>query len=382
MKTLTFLFIPVSSIDGIGEYSRSLLIANHLKKSYPTASIYFLLNRHVNYIDSCPHQVILTNGSATKDSPQVLKSLKELSPDFVLFDASGRAKHFKAAKKLGATVAFISQHAKKRARGLQFNRLPYIDFHWVVQPDFAIKPLGLVEKLKLSLLSVTPPVNIGAVFDTPCEEQLALIKAEYQLTSPFVLFNAGSGGFKAPKNNVQTNNAQIDVIDTNKKHNLATDDYCIDVMYRAACRLYEQTGQQSAVVFGLNYPNALPKHDHVICIRSLAHQDFIALLMLAKTRVISAGDTLLQCIALKLPSISVAVTKDQPKRLKTCNKLGVTTQSTLSEQALVDAITNALTKESNAAVLDKLCKSSNLADLGLTKVINDISKAMNKREGI
>ena len=37
----------------------------------------------------------------------------------------------KAARSVGAIVVFISQHAKKRAKGLKLNRAGLIDTHWV-----------------------------------------------------------------------------------------------------------------------------------------------------------------------------------------------------------------------------------------------------------
>ena len=110
MSIKTLLFIPVSSLQGVGEYTRSLIIAKAVIKKWPDFKIYFVLNKHLPIIDSCPFEVLTTEDSATKDSNSVDEIIESVQPDLVLFDAAGRAANFQKAKAVGAKVTFISQH--------------------------------------------------------------------------------------------------------------------------------------------------------------------------------------------------------------------------------------------------------------------------------
>jgi hypothetical protein len=319
MQNPKFLFIPVSSTEGIGEYTRSLIIALQVKALWPQAEITFVLNKDVKYLANCPFNVVTSNGSPTKDNKTVIDTLCRLKPDLVLFDASGRASQFRKAKALGANVCFISQHKKKRRRGLKLNRLTSIDIHWVAQTDYSIEPLGKLQRRKLKLFSQQAPSNIGTVFAPIKDDAIDDLMQKYQLASHFFVFNAGSGGHKP------------------------NGEYSVELLYRAAVRFSEETGIASVVVCGANYPNILPTdmdkntdvNALVTCIASLSNDEFIRLLINAKGRVISAGDTLLQCIELSLPSVAVSVSRDQPERLKICVDNHLVLSAPLNEQDIV-----------------------------------------------
>jgi len=291
------LFIPVSSPSGIGEYARSMIIAKALLDCWPKCEIHFILNNKVNYLADCPYHVHTCQGSATKDSATVNKVITTLQPDLVIFDAAGRAKQFKQAKQVGAKVVFISQHSKKRARGLKLNRLFYTDMHWVVQPDFCIQELSWWQQAKLAVFSKVIPKNIGPVFDLPSTETQTKILTQFDLEEQsFFLFNAGSGGHQV-------------------SGTLAADTY-----YQAAQLFHQQTKVKVIMVFGSNYPKSLPsKSSGVICLSNIDNESYMALLIAAQGRVISAGDTLLQAISLHKPCVAAAVSSDQPARLKRCN---------------------------------------------------------------
>ena len=110
--------MPVSSRSGIGEYMRSLTIAEALTKRWPGKfQITFLINRHVDYAKHCPFDTVLLDNSATKDSKLVLAALARLKPALTIFDCAGRAPQIQLAKKLGSAVIYFSQHKRKRARG-------------------------------------------------------------------------------------------------------------------------------------------------------------------------------------------------------------------------------------------------------------------------
>ncbi|MDZ7904024.1 MAG: hypothetical protein U5L01_16500 [Rheinheimera sp.] len=164
------LFIPVSSPQGIGEYMRSLVIAQALQAEHPQLDIQFVLNKHAPTAASCPFPTHLLNNSATKEKAAVNQILEQFKPDLVIFDCSGRASQAQMAKRLGAKVIFISQHKKKRAKGFALRRLAALDAHWITQFKFVDGELTAFERFKLRLLNKPAPLFIGPVFALPSAE--------------------------------------------------------------------------------------------------------------------------------------------------------------------------------------------------------------------
>ncbi len=296
-KTINILFIPVSSTSGIGEYTRSLIIANELINQFPFLNISFLLNKYAACSKICPFETHLCDGSATKDNGAVKRTLKHIKPALVIFDCAGRADHFKLAKELGAKVVFISQHEKKRRRGLGLRRLLNTDIHWVAQSKIAIKPINLLTKLKLNFFGKQEPKLIGSVFKLINKVKRERLLEDYQLNKGgYIVFNAGSGG-----------------------HKLGSD-YASDIYFQSAQQIAEKCKLKCIMVFGNNYPKELPLSNSVTCVRSMHNEQFMALMLVAKVVVISGGDTLLQAVELNLDCVVSAVSKDQPDRIKQCSE--------------------------------------------------------------
>ena len=366
MNNARLLFIPVSSISGIGEYNRSLIIAKAIKEKWPNCEIHFILNADVPYFSSCPFAVHPCQGSATKDTKSVNRFIEEIKPNLVIFDASGRAQQFKKAKEVGAKVAFISQHKKKRSRGLKLNRLLNTDIHWVVQPDYCIEPLSWFQKTKLALFNRPSPKNVGAVYSVISESFTKQTLKKFNLIcDEYFVFNAGSGGHKS-------------------KEGLAADIY-----YQAAIDFYQQTQMPCVMVFGDNYPKDIPINSEsndntaknqtsgVVCMKSVDNNEFIALLTSAKGRVISAGDTILQCIDLAKVSVAAAVSKDQPKRLAACAKQQLLIQAHLSREDLLHQALMSMDKDKSAKIIANMNKYVKLN--ALDQIINDIERVISKK---
>ncbi len=350
MELSRVLFIPVSSPSGIGEYMRSMIIAKALLSRWPALEVHFVLNEQVSYFNDCPYHVHSCKYSPTKDTAKVNQILEQVNADLVIFDASGRAKQFQKAKKLGAKVAFISQHNKKRARGLKLNRLLHTDIHWVVQPDFCMKPLSLMQRSKLFLFKKSSPNNIGPVFEMSSDEYQKKIRQQYDLNEKqYFIFNAGSGG------------------------HVVGDKLVTDIYYQAAKALYQKTKQKCLVVFGNNYPKSLPSDDDVVCIKNIDNKDFVALLAGAQICIISAGDTLLQCIALGNICVAAPVSPDQPARLKLCQSH----EQVLPAQPTVDSLLCQTMKSLEIAKDNKSVNSKTDKVHALDIVIDDIALLFN-----
>lgn len=323
---IKILFIPVSSSSGVGEYARSLGIAQSLTSHFKQAvDIHFILNRQAGYAAHCPFSSTLLEKSPTKDSVNVCRVLTSYRPDVVVFDCSGRAKQMRAAKALGARVIFISQHQKKRASGLKFNRNGVVDHHWVVQHNYCITPLSKLEQFKIKHFKFAEPVNVGPFVRMPSHIQQAQVCRKFRLSPhQYIIVNAGSGGhFWGGK-------------------------LCADLFYEAITRVAAQSSLKIIVVFGVNYPHALPVpyNEQIIVYRSLASDDFVSLLKNAKIAMLSGGDGLLQAIALKVPTVAAPVSKDQPLRLKHCAKQGVAIKVSLKPKAMANAILRLLNNKS------------------------------------
>ena len=345
------LFVPVSSDKGVGEYTRSAIIADAVQDRFPQAEIHFILNRNMKLAASCRFNTHLSDYSATKDTPLVKRVISKLKPDLVIFDCAGRAKQFAHAKRSGAKVIFISQHKKKRARGLSFRRLLFCDLQWVVQPDYAIQPLTVIEKLKLKLSRKQAPKNIGAILPTSANVNSVLNK--YSLASnQYILFSAGSGGHEI--------NGEL----------------ASDTFYRAAILVSQQTQLKVVVAFGSNYPKELPASEKTMNISSLPSNEFLVLLNEAKVRVLSAGSTLLQVIEMRKPSIAVAISKDQPVRLEKCSELGLVLAAECIDNQIAQK-TLELTEPANADKLIKRMQQLNPTD-GVSEAIAGIESLLTK----
>lgn len=343
-KAPKLLFIPVSSAEGIGEYMRSMIIADEVKRNWPHADIKFILSKHAPYAAQCPYNAVLLDDTPTKQVKAVNQIITDYLPDIVIFDASGRKSQLAHAHKLGAKVVFISQHKRKRSRGMKIGRALVTDCHWVVQPEFVIGPISKLERLKLKLINKPIPLNIGPVFTQPDEACQAGLLAQYQLTkNEFVLFNAGSGGHKV--------NGEL----------------AANIFAQAAYESFKASGIVSVMVFGPNYPNPLPELEGVVVIPQLNNQQFINLLAASKAAVLSGGDTLLQAIALHKPTLAVPVSKDQPPRVAAC----VAQELVLSCETALKPMKNALAKLMSEEQMQHL-----YAKLALSEQLNGLDMAI------
>ncbi|WP_163935283.1 glycosyltransferase family 9 protein [Paraferrimonas sp. SM1919] len=346
-----FLFVPVSSKEGIGEYMRSLIIADAIKQQWPDAQIQFVLSQQAPYASTCPYPSLITEKSPTKHVKEVNQIVDAFKPDAVFFDASGRKAQLKHAYLSGAKVIFLSQHKRKRARGMKISRARYTHLHWVVQPDFVIGDIHPLQRLKLKLFGLKEPTNIGAVFAQPQPQQTQKLQQKHGLESgKYLIFNAGSGGHLAPDGSLAA-----------------------DVFYQAAKQTTAQTKHKCVMVFGANYPNELPQNDEIICISSLDNQSFINLLSDSAGAVLSGGDTFLQSVALGVPTLGVKVAKDQGPRVEAvCHRR-------LSRASLCNAVEIAKQTGNMLAQSDSnVRKSQNGLDFAMADLVTLLANKQHK----
>ena len=81
----------------MGEYARSLAIAQGAAARWPGASIRFVLSRAAPYADTTPFPTTLLDSSPTFHSAAVIEVIESWRPDVVIFDNAGRTAQLRAA---------------------------------------------------------------------------------------------------------------------------------------------------------------------------------------------------------------------------------------------------------------------------------------------
>jgi ADP-heptose:LPS heptosyltransferase len=146
------LFVPVSGAFGMGEYARSLAIAQGAARRWPAASIHFILSRAAPYAAHTPFPATLLPSSPTFHTAAVIACLHARRPDVVIFDNAGRSAQLRAARRAGARVVYISARPRHRAKAFRLRWMRLIDEHWIAYPEFIAGGLRFFERLKLRLL--------------------------------------------------------------------------------------------------------------------------------------------------------------------------------------------------------------------------------------
>src|ERR1700692_115430 len=185
-STPRLLFVPVSGAFGMGEYARSLAIAQGAVERWPRASIQFILSRAAPYAAQSPFPATLLASSPTFHSAAVIEIMNNCRHDIVIFDNAGRTALLRAAQKIGARVVYISARRRQRNKAFRVRWMRLIDEHCIAYPEFIAGELKFMERLKRKLLG-RPAVRYLDVILTRTRESPALrlgIAADYLLMVP------------------------------------------------------------------------------------------------------------------------------------------------------------------------------------------------------
>jgi hypothetical protein len=286
------LFVPVSGPAGIGEYQRSLFLAQSLLARHPRWDVRLVVSVTAPFVDNVPVPIFRTTRSPTKVPTEVDHILEEFRPSVVIFDCAGRRSNLCLATQLGARTVFVSNHRRKRRRGFGIRRLCYTDDHWILQPNLNCGGLTVIERLKLHWLGKREPVFLGPVFpETMC--------ARHVPERPFFLCCPGGGG-----NQVQGLQSGA-------------------VFAEAARDVAEALDIRGVVITGANFTGELPASRRLQVHRSLPGSALAGLLSAAKFALVGGGDLLSQAIANKAPSISAPSAPDQLQRISAFEQRGL-----------------------------------------------------------
>jgi ADP-heptose:LPS heptosyltransferase len=320
-STPRLLFVPVSGAFGMGEYARSLAIAQGAAQRWPRASIQFILSRAAPYAAQSPFPAVLLASSPTFHSAAVIEIMNNWRPDIVIFDNAGRTAQLRAARKIGARVVYISARRRQRNKAFRVRWMRLIDEHWIAYPEFIAGELKFMERLKRKLLR-RPAVRYLDVILTRESPALRVgMAADYILMVP----GGGTG------------------------HPGAED--AVDVFLQAARRLAAlgvdtvlvgRVGTPSAVTEAATGGSALGSAagSRAQLLGPLPQAELADLMRGARLVIANGGSTLLQSIACGRASMAVAIAGDQAERIRRCVDLGVAVEAPLAADAMVKIAAN------------------------------------------
>src|ERR1700688_4242309 len=188
------LFVPVSGAFGMGEYARSLAIAQGAAERWPRASFQFILSRAAPYAAQSPFPAVLLASSPTFHSAAVIEIMNNWRPDIVIFDNAGRTEQLRAARKIGARVVYISARRRQRNKAFRVRWMRVIDEHWIAYPEFIAGKLNFMERLKRKLLGRPADRYLDVILTRESPALRVGIAADYLLMVP----GGGTGHPGAP----------------------------------------------------------------------------------------------------------------------------------------------------------------------------------------
>jgi predicted glycosyltransferase len=349
------LFVPVSGAFGMGEYARSLTIAQAVRRRWPRAEIHFILSRQAPYAATVPFAATLLDSSPTFHTRAVARSIKEFRPSIVVFDNAGRTAQLRAARRQGARIVYISARIRQRRKAFRWRWMRMIDEHWIAYPELIAGELGWLERFKLKRLG-RPTVRYLDVIMSRIEGDSIVARAGLKQRA-FVLVVPGGGTGHPGAND-------------------AADQFLAAANSLAETETVVFVGPTRTADAGVptrpKADNAVLPSSRLRCFNSLPQTDLADLLSQARLVVTNGGSTLLQAIACGRACIAVPIAKDQSERIQRCVNAGVAATAALAAPSIVRAATNLLRDESARAALAQRASKLKLAN-GIEIALNALA---------
>ena len=336
----------------MGEYARSLAIAQAARRRWPRAEIHFILSRQAPYGATVPFAATLLDSSPTFHTRAVARSIKEFRPSIVVFDNAGRTAQLRAARRQGARIVYISARIRQRRKAFRWRWMRMIDEHWIAYPELIAGELGWLERFKLKRLG-RPAVRYLDVILSRIEGDSIVARAGLKQRA-FVLVVPGGGTGHPGAND-------------------AADQFLAAANSLAETETVVFVGPTRTADAGVpTHPkagNAVLPSLRLRCFNSLPQPDLADLLSQARLVVTNGGSTLLQAIACGRACIAVPIAQDQSERIQRCVNAGVAATAALAAPSIVSAATHLLRDESARAALAQRA--------GKLKLANGIEIALN-----
>jgi hypothetical protein len=354
MKSLSdqsprFLFVPVSGPFAMGEYFQSLAIARASLRRWPGAAIHFLLNREAPYAATTPFDATLLASSPTFNTPEVISAITTFRPDVAIFANAGRSAQFRAARRAGASVVFISYRRRKRFKATRLRWLRLIDEHWIAFPRFiAGGPLPF-ENIKRRLYGKPEPRYLDVVLPPTDRTEGGTPLLDLESCGPPVLVVPGGGA--APPGAPEA-----------------------PAQFRAAAVMLAETGVPTVYVGPADGPSPAALRTYTF----LPQSDLFQLMRAARLVITNGGQTLLQALAFGAACVAAPIARDQPVRVRRAAAAGVAVPARLDTAAITAAARRLLDDEASRMALVRRVAALSLAD-GAQVAVDALAGLLDKR---
>jgi ADP-heptose:LPS heptosyltransferase len=353
------LFIPVSGAFGMGEYARSLAIAQAVRRQWPQAGIHFILSRQAPYAAATPFPATLLDSSATFHTAAVIESIQTFKPHIVIFDNAGRSAQLRAAYRAGARIIFISSRSRQRRKAFRWRWMRLIDEHWIAYPQFIAGRLNFLERIKLDWLR-RPVLRYLDVILSRAGSAEDSIMARLSLETYVLVVPGGGTGHPGAGDAAATFLAAA--------NSLA--DAGIPTVFVGP------TGTADAgAPLGPPSTHSLLPSSRLRSFHALPQGDLAQLMSGAHAVVTNGGSTLLQAIACGRACIAIPIAQDQHRRIQRCVDADVAIAAKLDAACIVRAAVALLGDESARAALARRASALQLAD-GIEVALGALTRLM------
>ena len=313
----SFLFVPVTGGEGMGEFARCLTLAHAVLERWPASRVRFVRDRQAPEIDDGRIEALEITGSPTYNSSQINQWMELEPPDVAIFDSTGRRSQLDEAGRLGARRVLIASRPSRRRKVLLRRMLSRAEQVWLVESDARRRRLDPWERFNLWLSSTEPRiVFVETLFPPSLDARRDAVVREMGLDGRrFALFSPGGGGWV-----VNGRPAAAVFID-------------------AARRVSERSELATVVIAGPLHEGELGGAPGVIVKRSLSPERMADLMHEAEILVIGGGSSVGQGIAMrKLIVASALGGSDQADRVSRYAAAGMLVSSAPEPSQLAESV--------------------------------------------
>jgi ADP-heptose:LPS heptosyltransferase len=345
-KDPKILFVPVSGEFGMGEYARSLAIAQAAKRQWPRGEIHFALSRKAPYAATVPFGATLLDSSPTFHSGAIARLIESFRPTLVVFDNAGRTAQLRAARRQGARIVFISARARQRRKAFRWRWMRLIDEHWIAYPEFIAGNLSWWERFKLARLGRPTVRYLDVILSRVKDQEPAVARMGLKPGKYVVVVPGGGTGHPGAQDATQQ-------------------------FLSAANGLAEA---ETVIFVGPAQPAAggAAPNPRLRRVDSLPQTELAQLMAEARLIITNGGSTLLQAIACGRACVAVPIAKDQSARIARCVDTGVAVSADLTAADIIRAAEKLLRDEPARAALAQRASRLKLAN-GVEIALNALS---------
>jgi hypothetical protein len=335
----SFLFVPVTGGEGLGEFARCLTLAHAVLERWPGCRVRFVRDREAPEIGESRIEALEIEGSPTYNSSRINRWMEAEPPDVAIFDSTGRRTQLDAAGRLGAKRVLIASRPSRRRKVLLRRMLTRSEQIWLVEPDARRRRLDGWERLNSWLSGQRARIVFMETLFPPsvASRRESLLQSLELVGRRYALFSPGGGGW------------------------LVGDRPASEVFIEAARSVAEGSDLEAVVITGPLYKGALRESPGVTVKRSVSPERLADLMHAAEILVLGGGSSVGQAIAMRKPVVAAALGgSDQGERVARYDEQGLLVQAPPDPSRLA---TSVLSLYQDASRLQSLARRQALAPM-------------------